>query len=665
MIPINHGQPASAQSDFPLPDSNAIGGNARSRNGTGLFKRYNYSTNHWDLLGYWSPEGWHYYYWPSPWNSAYVQQIGDTFYAGMAYTCDGSSTDTFVIEHAEWWYHTPGNWVSQTRRAGSSGTPGGNSRYHGDTMWVWGTWGGSNPSEVYYFDKIYVGIPPVVDPPTPSWPPNGSGGRPVHPTLYCRNRTPHDQYGWELYEGATQIEIAYSLDSLHYVQVTLQDGHTYNWRAMIKVGGVWSAFFSPNWYFTVGTTPVPPPTPSWPPNGGGGQPVHPTLYCRNRTPHDQYGWELYEGATQIEIAYSLDSLHYVQATLQDGHTYNWRAMIRVGGVWSDFFSPNSYFTVGTSGFWTYMWQSPGPLPDGITWDGTYIWITSETDQRIYKVNPSNGSVISWIPTPASLPTGLAWDGTYIWCADGGTWRIYKLNPSNGSVVSSFSAPGGHVSCEGLTWDGGYIWNTNWNDNIIWKLNPASGQIVSTITLPGKSGLTGLARQPYCYLWVSDQGADSVYCVDLRTGGIVTRVYAPDTTVQDLAIQGSRGSQYLWTCGYFSAKVFRSTNYLAIDEDLGQGATSLTGTLCQAHPNPFHAWTMLSYSLPADAGVNLEILGIDGRVVRTLANGKQTAGTHKVLWDGCDAAKALLPSGVYFCRLQAGGLTESIRIVKLK
>jgi len=253
LSPVQPSQVIHRGTDLPTPDSFAIGGNARSRSGTGEFYIYNYSTNQWVYLGDWSPSGWKYDTWPRAWDPDYLQQIGDTFYAGMLYSCDGTSDDTFVIEHAEWGYHDGSGWHSMTQRAGSSGTAGGNYRYQGDTMWIWGTWGGSHPSQLIFFDKVYAGTP-FVPPPTPSGPPDSGVVQTLHPTLSCLNVDPHDEYGWELYEGSTQIEIAYSQDSFHTVTTTLQSGHTYNWHADIKVGGVWSLFFSPSWTFTVDTS---------------------------------------------------------------------------------------------------------------------------------------------------------------------------------------------------------------------------------------------------------------------------------------------------------------------------------------------------------------------------------------------------------------------------
>jgi len=56
---------------------------------------------------------------------------------------------------------------------------------------------------------------------------------------------------------------------------------------------------------------------------------------------------------------------------------------------------------------------------------------------------------------------------------------------------------------------------------------------------------------------------------------------------------------------------------------------------------------LNYGLPASAaGVTLQIKGSSGTVVRTLALGAQTAGSHQVAFDGRDDTGAPLASGSY-------------------
>ena len=55
----------------------------------------------------------------------------------------------------------------------------------------------------------------------------------------------------------------------------------------------------------------------------------------------------------------------------------------------------------------------------------------------------------------------------------------------------------------------------------------------------------------------------------------------------------------------------------------------------------------------------------GSVVRQLVAEEKSAGTHQVFWDGRDDQGAVVPSGLYFCRADAGYQASSLKLVLLK
>ncbi len=85
-------------------------------------------------------------------------------------------------------------------------------------------------------------------------------------------------------------------------------------------------------------------------------------------------------------------------------------------------------------------------------------------------------------------------------------------------------------------------------------------------------------------------------------------------------------------------------------------------LAQNYPNPFNPSTTISYMIPAGTYVRLEILSLIGQRVRVLDEGYRAAATYSVIWDGKDENRQTVSSGVYFCRLVAGG--NAIRTRKL-
>jgi len=89
------------------------------------------------------------------------------------------------------------------------------------------------------------------------------------------------------------------------------------------------------------------------------------------------------------------------------------------------------------------------------------------------------------------------------------------------------------------------------------------------------------------------------------------------------------------------------------------------SLLQNQPNPFKAKTIIAYSLPMTTIAKLSIYNSSGREVKILFNGKLTAGFHYVQWDGKDNSGQILPTGIYFCRLETERIQEIKKIVKLE
>ena len=74
-------------------------------------------------------------------------------------------------------------------------------------------------------------------------------------------------------------------------------------------------------------------------------------------------------------------------------------------------------------------------------------------------------------------------------------------------------------------------------------------------------------------------------------------------------------------------------------------------LSQNFPNPFNPSTMIEYGLPFASHLSLVIYDILGREIRTIRNGREEPGIHRVL------LSLDLAGGVYFIRMEATNLNE--------
>lgn len=84
------------------------------------------------------------------------------------------------------------------------------------------------------------------------------------------------------------------------------------------------------------------------------------------------------------------------------------------------------------------------------------------------------------------------------------------------------------------------------------------------------------------------------------------------------------------------------------------------SLAQNYPNPFNPSTTLTYALPGDGLVRVQIFNVLGQEVALLENGYKPAGIHTVIWDA-----SAQPGGVYFYTIVAGSFSETRKMLLLR
>jgi Zn-dependent metalloprotease len=95
--------------------------------------------------------------------------------------------------------------------------------------------------------------------------------------------------------------------------------------------------------------------------------------------------------------------------------------------------------------------------------------------------------------------------------------------------------------------------------------------------------------------------------------------------------------------------------------VGDPETPAVLSLSPAAPNPFRAATRMRYTLPVAGRVTLSVYDLEGRSIRNLVTGEQTAGPHSSVWDGRDQTGRPVASGPYFLRLSqnGGGISQAV------
>ena len=88
-------------------------------------------------------------------------------------------------------------------------------------------------------------------------------------------------------------------------------------------------------------------------------------------------------------------------------------------------------------------------------------------------------------------------------------------------------------------------------------------------------------------------------------------------------------------------------------------------LHQNHPNPMINKTIIRYGLPRETKVSLKVYDNTGRMVRTLIKGFQLPRYYAIEWDGRGAKGKLLPSGIYFYRLETKEYKNTRKLILLR
>lgn len=88
-------------------------------------------------------------------------------------------------------------------------------------------------------------------------------------------------------------------------------------------------------------------------------------------------------------------------------------------------------------------------------------------------------------------------------------------------------------------------------------------------------------------------------------------------------------------------------------------------LYQNHPNPFNPQTTINFDVSERTDVSLVIYSLSGQEVANLLNRNHEVGRYSVSWNSKDADGQNVASGVYLCRLHAGSVVRTVKMVVIR
>ncbi len=127
----------------------------------------------------------------------------------------------------------------------------------------------------------------------------------------------------------------------------------------------------------------------------------------------------------------------------------------------------------------------------------------------------------------------------------------------------------------------------------------------------------------------------------------------------------RGGYIIGTYGgtiHKTDKDFNIGEYVNVEKN---EITPKSFTLFQNYPNPFNPETNIKYYLGANSKVSLEIIDLNGKIVKEGYRGYQPAGYHTYKWSGMNQKDEIMPSGIYIYKVEANGYIQTGKMVLMK
>jgi DNA-binding beta-propeller fold protein YncE len=252
--------------------------------------------------------------------------------------------------------------------------------------------------------------------------------------------------------------------------------------------------------------------------------------------------------------------------------------------------------------------SPTAMASGIAWDGTWLWVCGYLENRIFCVDPSDGTVIKTIQTNIARPYGIACYNSVFYILDTDNKLIVNMD-ENGNVIETFALCdyGTIIFPTGL-----YVSDDVMIFNDAKGASPLNaGDSTYFLRQSVLSGYGAYADFPSGiaydgeYLYVTDNPSQSTAKIDMNGFVIVERFTAPGGAYPNGLAWGNGG---LWYVNNASDSVY-FVQHLSTQNSITEGKKEF-----YIYPNPASNQLYFSADYP-------------DRVIITDASGRQVAARN--------------------------------------
>jgi spore coat protein CotH len=114
-----------------------------------------------------------------------------------------------------------------------------------------------------------------------------------------------------------------------------------------------------------------------------------------------------------------------------------------------------------------------------------------------------------------------------------------------------------------------------------------------------------------------------------------------------------------------SSTFNAENIGFIEEEFDMSGMPSSFGLLPNFPNPFNNTTNIRFYLKSQLKISLNIFDITGRRIRNLISGVLESDLYIISWNGMNDNGVAVSSGIYFCQMNSGKKSTTIKILLVK
>jgi photosystem II stability/assembly factor-like uncharacterized protein len=334
----------------------------------------------------------------------------------------------------------------------------------------------------------------------------------------------------------------------------------------------------------------------------------------------------------------------------------------------------------------------------VTPDSTNIFDLTFLNDRFGIGVGLNGAVVRYVPVPVYSVSGVVKYNDNNQPLTSGIVKAFKLNKSTGNIIvvdSALVQSNGSYSMNNVPPDsvniGAFTNSTLPNDWVItyypsaiyWQnatvLYPSSNltnidiSAIRLVSVNANNSVSGKVMEHSkgnikdVFLYAKN-GNTFVKCVVTDENGVYDMQSLPSGNLKILVNRlgyssDSTNVTVTETSNIDSVNFYLYKMYVGIKQ-IGSSIPS-DYKLFQNYPNPFNPSTVIKFQIKDLRLVTLKVYDLLGREIVTLVNEKLQAGTYEIPFFINRYSNNLLPSGIYFYRLQSGDFIETKRMAMIK